>query len=68
MDKPRLTDTSRADVSRTRIYYKDGTVEHFDDPTVACDVYLSLAKGHRAAFRNAGDSTPVYSHDYVDAL
>lgn len=63
-----LTDHSKVQIDKSRIYYQDGLVRHFYNPQVAFAIYLSLPKGVKVAFRSAGDTTPVYSHDYVDQL
>lgn len=52
---------------KARIFYPDGRIEAYDDVTLALDVYYALDHGIRAAFRAAGDITPVYPHDYVDS-
>ena len=52
--------------SKARIYYIDGRIVHYDDEKLAYAVWLALPTGTRAAFRAAGDSTPVYSRDFVD--
>jgi len=51
---------------KARIYYQSGEVVEYADQQLAYDVYLSLRKGIRAAFRGKGDNEPVYSWDYVD--
>ena len=56
------------DVSKARIIHPDGRIYHFDSQKLAYEVYLDLPKGTRVAFRGANDSTPVYSHDYVDKI
>lgn len=54
------------DTAKTRIIYSDGRISRYDDPKLAYAVYLALPVGVRAAFRSAGDATPVYLHDCVD--
>jgi hypothetical protein len=51
---------------KARIYYRNGRISEYDDQREAYAVWLALPKGVRAAFRGRGDTTPVYSHDYVD--
>ena len=51
---------------KSRIYYTDGHIEHYNDQTLAFAVWLALPKGVRTAFRGAGDDRPVYSWDHVD--
>lgn len=63
-----LTDHTTVDTSKARLYYPHGLVRHYDDQTLAYQVWLALPKGQRAAFRGAGDTTPVYSWDYADTL
>lgn len=54
------------DVSKARIYYPDGRIDTYDDSRLALDIYYSLDRGIRAAFRAVGDNTLVYPHDFVD--
>lgn len=65
---PLLTDHSRIDTSKARVYYSNGNVYQTPDDRVAYRMWLNAPKVVRAALRNAGDTTPVYSHDYVDTL
>ena len=51
---------------KSRIYYTDGHIEHYNEQTLAFAVRLALPKGVRAAFRGASDDRPVYSWDHVD--
>jgi hypothetical protein len=55
-----------ADLAKSRIYYKDGRIEEYVRQGEAYGLWLALPRGVRAAFRGAGDATPVYSHDFVD--
>lgn len=57
---------SKPDTSKARLYFVDGRIEHYEDQKLAYAVYLALGKGIRCAFRGKGDTTPVYSWDYVD--
>ncbi len=57
----------KIDYSRSRIYFPNGRVRHYKDQAMAYQLWLRLPKSTRAAFRAAGDRTPVYSHDYVSA-
>lgn len=52
--------------SKARLYYRDGRIESYEDQRLAYAVWLALPRGIRVAFRGAGDTTPVYSHDYLD--
>jgi hypothetical protein len=52
------------DTSKARIYWRNGDVEYFDDQAHAWQVYLWIALVCPVAFRGAGDTTPVYPHDY----
>lgn len=63
-----LTDHTKVDVSKARIYYRNGLVDHYDNQKLACSTYFNLPKGIRCCFRGVGDKTPVYSHSYVDRL
>ena len=56
------------DVTKTRIYLADGRVDHYDDAKLAHAVYMAYPLGVRAAFRSAGDTSPVYGWDRVDQL
>lgn len=56
-----------ADLNKTRLYFHNRVVE-YDEQRLAYSVWLALPKGTRCAFRSAGDSTSVYSHDLVDRL
>ncbi len=49
-----------------RIYYRDGRVSTFVDERLAYQVWLSLPRGTRAAFRGKGDTRPIYPWDYAD--
>jgi hypothetical protein len=49
-----------------RICYPDGRVDYFTDQLLAYTVWLALPKGVRAAFRDAGDTRPVWPWDCVD--
>ena len=60
--------TAKADTSKARVYYQGGHVEHFDSQSEAYQTWLGLPKGVRAAFRAAGDTEPVYAHDFVDRM
>jgi hypothetical protein len=51
---------------KARIFHPDGSVVEYEDSALALVVYYGLPQGIRAAFRAAGDTTPVYPHDYVD--
>ena len=53
-------------LDKARIFYPDGSIVEYDDQKLAYAIWLALDKGIRAAFRGAGDKTPVYSHDLVD--
>jgi len=55
-----------ANPAKARIYYADGTVETYENNSVAYSIYAHLPKGMRAAYRAADDLTPVYPHDFVD--
>lgn len=57
--------TTNGDTTKTRILFRDGRIIEYDDYRLAYSVYLSLPKHVRAAFRGAGDKTPVYNHEYV---
>ena len=48
------------------IYYRDGRVSTFTDERLAYQVWLSLPRGTRAAFRGKGDKRPVYAWDFAD--
>lgn len=56
------------DHTKARIFYPDGRIDEYDDQSLAYAVWLALDRGIRAAFRSAGDKTPVYPHDYVDRI
>jgi hypothetical protein len=43
------------------LYFKEG-----QQPT-AYNCWLNCGKGVFAAMRNAGETTPLYHHDFVDA-
>lgn len=60
------TPTDVGNTAKARIIYPDMKVCYYDDSKLALEVYYALGRGIRAAFRAAGDTTPVYSHDYVD--
>lgn len=51
-------------VDKSRIFYLDGRITEYDDGRLALEVYYALEPGVGAAFRAAGDETPVYPHDY----
>ncbi|MGO9014671.1 MAG: hypothetical protein ACLQF0_06790 [Dissulfurispiraceae bacterium] len=55
-------------ISKSRIHYRDGRIEEYESQSEAYAFWLGLPRGVRAAFRGAGDATPVYAHDYVDAI
>lgn len=55
-----------ADLTKARLFYSDQQVECYSDQKLAYQIWLSLRKGIRCAFRGIGDATPVYSHDYAD--
>lgn len=50
---------------KARIYFQNGMVEVFDNPTTAYTVYITLPGSVRAAFRGAWDSRPIESWDYI---
>ncbi len=52
--------------NNARIFYPDGRVVEYISDALALDAYHSLGRGVRAAFRARGDSSPVYSYDFVD--
>lgn len=52
-------------IDKARILYPDSRIVEYDDGALALKVYYGLGSGVRAAFRAAGDDTPVYPHDYV---
>ena len=56
------------DHTKARIFYPDGRIDEWVDSAMAYAVYMALDKGIRAAFRAAGNKTPVYPHDYVDRI
>jgi len=57
----------KTDNSETvRIYYADGRISPFNDQRLAYTTWLSFVRGTRAAFRDKGDSRPVYAWDYTD--
>lgn len=62
------------DTSVGRVFIKRpamGSIEvlYFDQGQQpnAYQTWLALPKGTHAAMRNAGDKTPLYHHDFVDA-
>lgn len=60
------------DVGRVFILWpKQGTIEilYFEKGSRpnAYQSWLSFPRGKRVAMRNAGETTPLYSHDFVDA-
>ena len=62
-----------ADTKFARLYYRGDInhamfVEHYSIQKHAYDLWLALPKGVRCAMRNAGEKTPVYSHDLVDRM
>ena len=50
---------------KARVYLSNGRVVEFDDQRLAYQFWLALAPSVRAAFRGAGDTTPVLPWDYV---
>lgn len=54
------------DTTKARIFYPNGLISSFFSSPLAYSVYIALDKGVRAAYRAAGDETPVYDQDYVD--
>ncbi len=62
----RLNDVLPPDDAKARIFHADGKVDTFEHEHLAYEVWLSLPKGARAAYRPAGDDRPVYPWDYVD--
>ena len=63
-----------ADLNKDRLYFagddeSDMYVENYtpDRSEFAFELYLSLKRGIRCAFRGAGDRRVVYPHDLVDA-
>ena len=56
--------------SKARLIYSDGRIDHWPAnlQSLALAAWYALPRGVRAAFRGAGDLTPVYSHDCVDAV
>lgn len=57
--------TDIGNTSKARIFYLDGLIDEYENGKLALQVYYGLHKSTRAAFRAAGDDTPVYPHDYV---
>ena len=53
------------DVTKARLYYPDGTVDHFDNQQLAYAIYLAIDVGGRVAFRGRNDTEPVYAWDYI---
>lgn len=52
--------------NKARIFYPElGRIVEYDNPKLALAVYYDLVRSQRAAFRAAGDTTPVYPHGYV---
>ena len=49
-----------------RIFFRDGRVSAFTNPTLAYQTWLALPRGVRAAFRGRGDHRPVYAWDFAD--
>lgn len=68
----RQPETIPTDTTRPRVlvrWPKLGTIEaiHFDDQRSAYAYWLGLPRDIRAAMRNAGETLPVRSHDFVTA-
>jgi len=53
------------DTSKARIFYPDGRIVQYQNGSLALQIYYALPPGIKAAFRTAGNKTPVYPHDYV---
>jgi hypothetical protein len=65
---PSTSPSPDIDTAKARLHYPDGRVVHYGDQTLAYRVWLALPKGVRCAFRSAGETRPVYAHDYVDRM
>lgn len=60
--------TGLGDTSKARIFFPNGQINEYEDGAFALQIYYSLPKDTRAAFRAAGDTDVVLSHDYVTSL
>ena len=49
-----------------RIHVRNGRAAEFKDQQLAYQIWLSLPRGLRAAFRGKGDNSLVYAWDYTD--
>lgn len=56
---------NRVDTTKARLYYRDGTVKHYEDQKLARQIWLATAVGAMIAFRAANDSEPVYVWEYL---
>jgi len=52
--------------AKARLHFPDGRVVHYENQSLAYQVWLSFPQGIRVAFRGAGDCRPVYPWDYAD--
>ena len=49
-----------------RIHFLNGRAAEVKDQQLAHQIWLSLPRGLRAAFRGKGDNRPVYAWGYTD--
>jgi hypothetical protein len=56
-----LTDVSKADTTKARLYYRNGLVDHFEDQAQCYALWLRCPY---PVFRGANDITPVYSWEF----
>jgi hypothetical protein len=61
----RRIETGLGNTSKARIFYPDGRIEEYENGKLALEIYYGLHKSTRAAFRAAGNTDAVLSHDYV---
>ncbi len=54
------------DLTKARIYYPDGRVEHYNSAYAAFILWCNLPAGTTAAYRAPSDPRPVTQDDYVN--
>lgn len=62
----RIQGNKGADLTKTRLFYRNGYVATYSNAALAYSIWLGAPKGTGVAFRAAGDATPVFGHDYAD--
>ncbi len=63
--KPARSSNQVGNTKVARILYPDGRIIVYSSDKLAYQVYSSLPRGVKAAFRAAGDKTWVYPADFI---